>query len=89
MLFAAEAAWPSFDPGAAAEQEVTLVVQVSGKVRDRVPVPIGLDQKTATEKALASPAVRRALELDREPGRVRDWYGRHLFGQATLMARRT
>ena len=66
----AEAAWPSFDPGAAAEQEVTLVVQVSGKVRDRVPVPTGLDQKTATEKALASPAVRRALGAGGEPRKV-------------------
>jgi leucyl-tRNA synthetase len=67
---AAEATWPEFDPQAAAEQEVTLVVQVSGRVRDRIPVPPGLDQATATERALASPSVRRALGNGGQPSRI-------------------
>ncbi len=37
---------------------------------------------------VASGGVRRALDIRREPDRVRDRYGRHLFGQAALMARR-
>jgi hypothetical protein len=37
---------------------------------------------------VASDGVRRALDIRREPGRVRDRYGRHLFGQAALMGRR-
>jgi hypothetical protein len=37
---------------------------------------------------VASQEVRRALDIRREPDRVRDRYGRHLFGQASLMARR-
>jgi hypothetical protein len=37
---------------------------------------------------VAAPAVRTALDIRREPGRLRDRYGRHLFGQSTLMARR-
>jgi hypothetical protein len=37
---------------------------------------------------LRSPALQRALELDREPDRRRDEYGRHLFGQGCLLARR-
>src|SRR5205823_10880067 len=37
---------------------------------------------------IRAPAVRRALELEREPRGVREWYGRHLFGQGCLMARR-
>ena len=36
---------------------------------------------------LTSPAVR-AFDLEREPGKLRDRYGRHLWGQACLMARR-
>jgi arylsulfatase A-like enzyme len=32
--------------------------------------------------------VRRAFELDREPDRVREQYGNHLFGQGCLLARR-
>lgn len=37
---------------------------------------------------IRSPAARRAFELDREPDRVRDAYGKHLFGQGCLLARR-
>jgi hypothetical protein len=37
---------------------------------------------------LHSPAVQRAIELGREPDRVRDAYGRHLFAQGCLAARR-
>jgi hypothetical protein len=35
-----------------------------------------------------SDAVRRALDIRREPGRLRDRYGRHLLGQSCLLARR-
>src|SRR5207244_8173668 len=35
-----------------------------------------------------SERTRRALDIRQEPAVVRDRYGRHLFGQATLMARR-
>jgi len=34
------------------------------------------------------PAAVRAFELDREPAAVRDAYGRNLFGQGCLLARR-
>ncbi len=43
------------------------------------------------ERALAlvtSPQTREALDLSRESASIRDEYGRHLFGQSTLMARR-
>ncbi len=36
----------------------------------------------------ASEPIRTALDLRRESPRLRDRYGRHLFGQATLMGRR-
>src|SRR5262249_34705076 len=48
---AADAPWPEFDATAAADREVTLVVQVAGKVRDRLLVPAGLDESAATERA--------------------------------------
>jgi hypothetical protein len=35
-----------------------------------------------------SPRLRHALDLDREPLRLRERYGMHLFGQSTLQARR-
>jgi hypothetical protein len=37
---------------------------------------------------IRSPAVQRAFQFDREPDRVRSAYGRHLFGQGCLLARR-
>ncbi|MEZ6128185.1 MAG: DUF1501 domain-containing protein [Planctomycetaceae bacterium] len=43
------------------------------------------------QKALSlvtSEATRQALDISLEPASVRDQYGRHLFGQSTLMARR-
>jgi leucyl-tRNA synthetase len=53
--------WPAWDPQLAAEDLVTLVVQVDGKVRDRIQVPTGIGQAQAQELALASAAARRAL----------------------------
>jgi Protein of unknown function (DUF1501) len=37
---------------------------------------------------LTSSRVARAFELEREPAAVRDRYGRHLYGQSLLLARR-
>lgn len=37
---------------------------------------------------VTSPRTREALDLQREPATLREAYGRHLFGQACLMARR-
>jgi leucyl-tRNA synthetase len=54
--------WPPFDPAAAAEETVTLVVQVNGKVRDRLQAPAGIAEAEAREMALASEAVRRYLD---------------------------
>lgn len=37
---------------------------------------------------LTSDNAKRAVEISREPGRVRDRYGRHKYGQSLLLARR-
>jgi leucyl-tRNA synthetase len=56
------AGWPLVDERLLVEDTVTCVVQVAGKVRDRLQVPPGIDQDALRELALASPAVRRALD---------------------------
>jgi leucyl-tRNA synthetase len=66
---AADAAWPQFDPAAAAEPEVTLVIQVAGKLRDRATVPVGTTQAAAVEIAMRSEKVRAALN-GRAPSKV-------------------
>jgi leucyl-tRNA synthetase len=58
----ADAAWPAYDPAVAAEPVVTLVVQVGGKLRDRLEVPAGLDQVAALAAAMGSEKVARALK---------------------------
>jgi leucyl-tRNA synthetase len=55
-------AWPAVDEEAAKEEEITLVVQVNGKVRDRLEAPVGLSEDKARERALASDGAIRFLE---------------------------
>ena len=54
--------WPEFDPGLAKEEEITLVIQVNGKVRDRVAVPADISEEAARQAALGSEAARRFME---------------------------
>jgi hypothetical protein len=37
---------------------------------------------------LTSPATQRAFEISREPGHLRDSYGRNIYGQSVLLSRR-
>jgi leucyl-tRNA synthetase len=54
--------WPKVDEKAAADEEITLVVQVNGKVRDRILVPVNVSEEEAKKVALSSEAVKKALE---------------------------
>jgi leucyl-tRNA synthetase len=57
----AEAPWPSFDPALLVDEQVTLAVQVNGKLRDTLNAPRGLDRAAAEALALASDKVQRQL----------------------------
>ena len=46
--------WPEWNPDLAADETFTLVVQVNGKVRDRIEAPVTIDEDGARELALAS-----------------------------------
>lgn len=56
------AAFPVADPALLVEESVTCVVQVRGKVRDRLEVPADITEDALRELALASPKVQAALE---------------------------
>jgi leucyl-tRNA synthetase len=56
------ASWPSFDEALARDETVTLVVQVDGKVRDRIEVSADADEETCRELALSSEKARHALD---------------------------
>ena len=68
--------WPEWDAELAAEEQITLVVQVNGKVRDRILVPADVDEERAKEIALSSEKVgahlaqRRIERIVYVPGRL-------------------
>ena len=57
----ARAGWPTVDPALLVEDTVTCVVQIAGKVRDRLEVSPQIDEAALRELALASSAVQAAL----------------------------
>ncbi|WP_420541915.1 leucine--tRNA ligase [Rubrobacter calidifluminis] len=54
--------WPQWDEELVAEEEITLVVQVNGKLRDRIRVPVDVSEEDARRLALESPKVRQHVE---------------------------
>ncbi|MFV0433627.1 MAG: leucine--tRNA ligase [Leucobacter sp.] len=53
--------WPAADESLLVEDEITLVVQVGGKVRDRLTLPASVSEEEARSAALGSAAVQRAI----------------------------
>ena len=57
----AQAPWPEFDPTLLVDDEVTLAIQVNGKLRDTVQAARGLDRGAAEALALALPKIQAQL----------------------------
>jgi leucyl-tRNA synthetase len=58
----ADAGWPTVDEALLVEDEVTIAVQVKGKLRDTLSVARGTSREELEVLALASDKVQRALE---------------------------
>jgi leucyl-tRNA synthetase len=56
------AGWPDVDPALLVEDSVTCVIQVAGKVRDRIDVPPSISETELRELALAAPGLQKALD---------------------------
>jgi leucyl-tRNA synthetase len=54
--------WPAYDAALAAPDEVTIVVQIDGKVRDRFTTRAGEPEASLRERALSSEKARAALD---------------------------
>ena len=65
----ADADWPEYDVALTAEPLVTVVVQVGGRLRERLEVVPGLSEEAAVDAALRLDKVQRALD-GRTPSRV-------------------
>jgi len=54
--------WPQVDRGALKEEEITIVVQINGRVRDHIQVPVGLDNKRMEEVVLSQPKIVNLIQ---------------------------
>ncbi len=54
--------WPAWDEALAREEEITLVIQVNGKLRDRLTVPVSITEDEARKLALGGERVKPYLE---------------------------
>ncbi|MFN2464633.1 MAG: leucine--tRNA ligase [Candidatus Dormibacteria bacterium] len=61
--------WPTYDEGLLAAAEFELVVQVNGKVRDRMLLPVGVDEDHVRQAALGRPKVAELLD-GRSPKKI-------------------
>ena len=57
-----EQKWPTFDPALCVDEMVELVVQINGKVRSKLQVPVDGAQADVLEKAKAEPKIQDALQ---------------------------
>ena len=57
-----DAAWPCVDETALVQDSLTLVVQVNGKLRGQIEVPVDADRATIEQAAQAEPNVQRFVE---------------------------
>lgn len=53
--------WPKYDPAALVQEQVTIVVQINGKVRDRVQVPANLSAREMEQAVLSMDRVTGLL----------------------------
>jgi leucyl-tRNA synthetase len=61
--------WPEYDEDLAKEEQITLVIQVNGKLRDKVLVPASISEVEAKELAVGRERVRSYID-DKTPARI-------------------
>jgi leucyl-tRNA synthetase len=57
-----KAPWPSWEEALTREEELTIVVQVNGKIRDKFTAPPGLPREDLERTARALPGLRKWIE---------------------------
>src|SRR5690606_441285 len=56
-----EQSWPSYDPAMLVEEEVEMAVQINGRVRDKLVVPVTADRETVEQLALNQERIKNHL----------------------------
>ncbi len=57
-----DASWPEFNEAIASEEEITIVIQINGKLRSRMTVPVGENAEKIKADALADVKIKALLE---------------------------
>jgi leucyl-tRNA synthetase len=57
-----KSAWPDCDPEAIQEEEILIVIQVNGKLRDRMTIPASYGEEEVKAWALKSEKIRKLTE---------------------------
>ncbi len=58
----AHATWPTYDPEVLKREEVTIVVQVNGKLRSRIQLPVDASNEAVEEAALADERIQKHID---------------------------
>ena len=61
--------WPKYDPDLIKEEEIELVIQINGKVRDKIKVPADISEEEAQKLALESEKIKKWL-AGQKPRRI-------------------
>ena len=56
-----QAGWPQFDPELIKEDMITIVIQVNGKVRDKILVPAGSTDDQVIQKVFESERIAKIV----------------------------
>ena len=62
-------AWPQFNPELIRSEEILIVVQVNGKVRQKLSVPEGIDDETLKSRALEDEKIKEWTN-DKSPRKI-------------------
>ncbi|MBQ8514537.1 MAG: leucine--tRNA ligase [Ruminococcus sp.] len=57
-----EQSWPSYDEALCVDQTVEIVVQINGKVKTKMEIPVNAANEAVLEQAIAEPKIAEALE---------------------------
>ncbi|MGN0630743.1 MAG: hypothetical protein ACI4JN_05385, partial [Ruminococcus sp.] len=57
-----EQSWPTYDESLCVDQTVEIVVQINGKVKSKLMIPVTAEKDEVLEMAAAEPKVKEALE---------------------------
>ena len=54
--------WPKYDEGKTADHEIEIVVQINGKIKDKLMIPAGLDKDGTQEAAMNTEKIKGLIE---------------------------